>query len=496
MKLAPKLALFLLLVMVVVLAADAWVGIRRETDLLENDMQRDERDTGRVLGAAIAEVWRVDGRDRALQVVADANAGVAQVRVRWVDPHAGSGGEAPQLPKASERIQGGQVFAEIDRSAERFGRLFTYVPVYVAGQLQGALEISESLGPEQRYVRTLVLQRVVTAAALALLSGITAVLLGNWLVGRPIGALVDKARRIGAGDFTQPLQIHQRDEIGDLGRAIDTMCDQLSVATDRIAAETAARITALEQLRHADRLATVGQLAAGVAHELGTPLNVVSQRAKMIATKEVEGEEATEGARIVFEQSQRITAVIRQLLDFARRRTPQMAPQDLDAIIDQTATFLRPLARKRDAQIRIGASDGGHVARIDAGQLQQALTNLMMNGLQAMPKGGELSVAIGRKHAQPPADHGGTAAEYLALEVSDQGTGIAPENLPHLFEPFFTTKDVGEGTGLGLAVAYGIVREHGGWIGVESLPGRGSRFTIYLPAADGASGDLPEEKSA
>jgi two-component system, NtrC family, sensor kinase len=485
MKLAPKLTVFLVAAMFVVLAFDAWVGIWREMTLLESDMRTDESNTGRVLGAAIAEVWRVDGRERALQVVADANASAGEIRVRWVQAEAPAGTEvAPRLPEAVAQLGAGQVFSRVDRKRESPGRLYTYIPVRVGGHIEGALELSESLAAERGYVRSLILQRAVTVGALALLFGVLASVLGNWLVGVPMRRLVAKARRVGRGDFSTPLAVRQQDEIGALAREIDAMCDQLEAAHARIDAETNARITALEQLRHADRLATVGQLASGVAHELGTPLNVVAQRAKMISTGEVTGSEAADGARIVFEQAQRITGVIRQLLDFARRRTPQKACADLGGLAAQTASFLAPLGRKRAVEIHVEHPSPPVQAAVDAGQMQQVLTNLMVNGIQSMPRGGTLRVTVGSQAAQPPADVGGPAQEYRTISVQDQGEGIAAEHLPHLFEPFFTTKDVGEGTGLGLAVAYGIVREHAGWIGVESAPGHGSTFTIFLPAGD------------
>jgi signal transduction histidine kinase len=118
---------------------------------------------------------------------------------------------------------------------------------------------------------------------------------------------------------------------------------------------------------------------------------------------------------------------------------------------------------------------------VDGGQVQQVLTNLVMNGLQAMKRPGTVRVRAAEVRATPPASEGGDEADYVRLDVEDEGDGIAPDVLPHVFEPFFTTKDVGEGTGLGLSVSYGLVRDHGGWIGVRSEPGRGSCFSIYLP---------------
>ena len=192
-----------------------------------------------------------------------------------------------------------------------------------------------------------------------------------------------------------------------------------------------------------------------------------------------------DSARIIVEQAARITAIIRQLLDFSRRRGPSLGPGDLRPLAGRTVELLATLARKRGVVLAVDAPEGAVTAQIDPGQIQQVLTNLVVNGLQAMPTGGRLTLRLGRRHATPPPDVDGPAGEYAAVTVEDQGDGIAPEHLPRIFEPFFTTKDVGEGTGLGLSVAYGIVREHGGWIDVESKPGAGSRFTFFLrPASE------------
>jgi signal transduction histidine kinase len=488
MKLARKLALFLVLGMCLVLTLEAFLGIRRETRLLEGDMRSDEHVTGRALASALTQLWRDEGKDRALRFLDQANEVAGQPYVRWVELDAPPNSPlAARLPPAEiEAVKRGEETSEIRPDEGADGRFFSYIPVRLDGAIVGALELSESLQTEHQYIRALVLRRIGTTAVLAGLSGVLAIMLGAVIVGRPVRHLVQKARRVGAGDLSGPLQLSQKDEIGELAIEINAMCERLAEAQKRLADETAARIAAIEQLRHADRLATVGKLASGVAHELGTPLNVVSQRAKMISTGEVEGERASDGARIIVEQSQRMTAVIRQLLDFARRHSPQKTPNDLRRIAEQTATFLSPLAAKRSIALHVQPCEAPAVAAVDGGQIQQALTNLVVNAIQAMPSGGTLRIEVGRCRAAPPADHAKSEGDYLRVAVCDEGRGIPAEDLPHLFEPFFTTKDVGEGTGLGLAVAYGIVREHEGWIDVDSAPGRGSTFAIFLPERSGA----------
>jgi two-component system NtrC family sensor kinase len=262
---------------------------------------------------------------------------------------------------------------------------------------------------------------------------------------------------------------------------MNVMASRLADANRELEGEVAARIAMLEQLRHADRLATVGKLASGIAHELGTPLNVVSARSKMISSGEVHGDEIKENARIIVDQSHRMTATIRQLLDFARRRSPQKTTTDLAFITRQVLTLLTPLAVKCGVTLSFADPPADATAAVDSAQLQQALTNLVVNGIQAMRHGGRLRVNLSTTQLRPPVDHGGPLGSYVRLDVRDEGEGIPVSAVDHVFEPFFTTKGVGEGTGLGLSVAYGIVREHGGWIAVESRVGEGSCFSIYLP---------------
>jgi two-component system, NtrC family, sensor kinase len=262
---------------------------------------------------------------------------------------------------------------------------------------------------------------------------------------------------------------------------MNRMCDRLVLAREHLASETGARLAAMEQLRHADRLTTIGKLAAGVAHEIGTPLNVMSGYAQLIREEHPPGTTTHQNAAIVAQQTERVAGIIRQLLDFARRRSPRRAVHDLSALATQTAALLESLASKRSTSLEVVAPSDEVEVELDGAQIQQALTNLIVNAVHVSPPGAAVRVEVGRRHVSPPAGQEGAAGEYAYVEVRDEGPGISEENRERIFEPFFTTKDVGEGTGLGLSVSYGIVSEHGGWIDVESEPGAGARFTIYLP---------------
>jgi signal transduction histidine kinase len=356
----------------------------------------------------------------------------------------------------------------------------TYVPLARVSGPPGGLVITESLASEERFAHRTLIDTARTTAFLAVVSAVLCAVIGGWFIGRPVQALMEKARRVGRGDFSSPLHLRQRDELGALAGEMNLMCDRLVEADERSAAEAAARIAALNQLRHADRLMTVGKLASGIAHELGTPLNVVSARAGMIADGETTESESVEYARIIVQACDQMTRIIRQLLDFARPRGPERAAEDVRRVVERTLALLEPLAAKK--RVTLALKDPGQpvVAELDAGQMQQVVTNLVANAIQATHEG-SIEVTVGREEADAPPDHGGGHLACVTVRVRDEGVGIPPEHIDHVFEPFFTTKDVGQGTGLGLSVAYGIVREHKGWMTVDSTPGSGTEFAVFLP---------------
>lgn len=502
MTLARRMTLALGLLACAVLAAEAVLEVRREQTLALEDMAHDHRLLARTLGAALAREWRQEGRAEALALLERASSGQSELQLRWVwlDGGARPGGEeAPLLPlEALGAVREGRELTREAPPPPGFPPgsphwLVSYAPLAVDGR-PAALEVSEPLTAVQGQVRRSILALALSTAAIALLFFAAAFALGRRLVGRPVQALQDMARRVGAGDFSARVSPPAHDELGELGAAMNRMAEQLGRAQGELREATERRLAALEQLRHADRLTTVGKLAAGLAHELGTPLNVVQGEASMVAAGEVAGEEARRSARVVVEQARGMTRIIRQLLDFARRRAPSRAPEPVDALLGQAVALLRSLALKRGVQLEAGPPCGLE-AEVDAGQLQQVLTNLVVNALHATPLGGTvrlsaraveapLPAALREEEAGAPGGGGpgaGAARAWVRVDVEDSGAGIPPDVLPRLFEPFFTTKDVGEGTGLGLSVAWGLVRDHGGWIAVQSTPGRGSCFSVFLP---------------
>jgi signal transduction histidine kinase len=366
---------------------------------------------------------------------------------------------------------------------ERAGDWVASVPVVSAGHEVARLEVARGTGAESGYVRDVVRTQLYTTLALLLTCAVICAGLGMWLVGRPVQHLIEQARRVARGDFSPTPASRQTDELGQLTHEMNAMAERLATARRQVRDERRARTAALEQLRHADRLSTVGKLASGMAHELGTPLNVVSGRGMMIASGESTPDETVENANIIVQQAEHMTGIIRRLLDFSRRRTLRAEAHNLREVLEHAALLVEPIAEERDVRIDVaGVPD--LPAQIDAGKTLQVMTNLMMNAIQAMPEGGTIAMTARRARVDKPPDRAAAGGEFACVEVSDEGVGIEPEALEHIFEPFFTTKREGEGTGLGLSVCHAIVREHGGWIEVDSEPGRGSRFRVYLPVGE------------
>ncbi len=486
MRLVTKLVVLLIAGICAILSVDGYVTVRREVNLFDAEVRRDARVVGQVLDLAIGEVWATQGKARALELIDHADREIPEVHLRWVASDDAVAEPAPHLPAAlSQALQSGQPVSAPAPTDERL--LYTYVPTEARGRLPGALELGESLEPRDAYIKETTARIAVAVGATVAVCAALALVLGVWVVGRPIHQLVRQARAIGAGELTARTSLSTRDELGELATEMNDMGAHLLTARQRLAAETEEKLRAVAQLRHADRLSTIGKLSSGVAHELGTPLNVVSQRAAMIERSEVTGDEALDSARVIREQASRMEGIIRQLLDFARRRSPRIAPEDLTNVASQTISLVQPLADKRRVRVRAAWSpDASRMpASVDSELLVQAVTNLLINAIHASPQDAEVIVSVDRQRATPPADVDATAGMYCTIAVEDFGAGISDDALPHIFEPFFTTKDVGEGTGLGLSVAYGIVRDHGGWIRVDTGDS-GSRFTVFLPVAEAA----------
>lgn len=464
MKVVVKYTLVLAAALIAALSLLAFFRVEHDRERFIRDMKSDHRVVGRVLQTAVTDIWLDEGaaQEATKQTNAlldQANEDHGAVRFSW-EPG----------PGTAEDQQG----IEQHDFVSRF-------PVRARGVIVGSVVGRESLDAIDRLVRSDVVLTAVEVALIVIIGLALSLVLGRWLVGRPIGRLVQQARQIGRGDFSGTVAVPRSDELGELAAEMRAMSEALAGALAKLEAESDARLAAVEQLRHSERLSTVGKLAAGIAHELGTPLSIIGGHAQMIAGREVAGDAALRSAEAIDREVARVSRIVRQLLDFARRKGPEGTACQPIAIAQRCAGLLAPMMATAKVSGRVEPAELDVRALIDEDSLQQVITNLLVNAIQAMETGGELVVSVSRVVGAAP---GSAAAPTprVRIDVQDTGPGIPEAARAHLFEPFFTTKGPGDGTGLGLAVVHGIVADHGGWITVESSDA-GSRFSIYLQEA-------------
>jgi signal transduction histidine kinase len=483
MRLTFKLVSVFMLANIALAVVYGYLAVQREIRLFRESTHTEAHSLGKAMEGVLAQAFQSTGRQAVLECVRRANAEEEQLRIRWVwfdlQPGADDAPSAPREELTAISIERHLTIEAQDPAGGRY--LHVYWPVKLQPDRPGGLEFSRPMAKLDQQEREIIRRTALLVGEMVLLSGILAAVLGLRFVGGPLRQLMEKIRRVAAGDLQGPVHVGSRDELAELAEGLNGMCEQLSESQSKVRKETAARIAAMEQLRHADRLQTVGRMAAGIAHELGTPLNVVSGRAELIASGKLSPDETRQSAAAIKTEAARMTKIIREVLDFARPSKPHKASVDLRQVVRQTMDLLGRLAEERNVRLCFAPDSEPATAEVDVGQIQQVLINLIMNAVQAMPQGGKAEVAVGRTTARPPGQDDDGETTYFSIEVRDEGVGIPEQNLPHLFEPFFTTKDVGEGAGLGLSISYGIVQEHGGWIDVTSRPGEGSCFTVYLP---------------
>jgi signal transduction histidine kinase/ActR/RegA family two-component response regulator len=250
-----------------------------------------------------------------------------------------------------------------------------------------------------------------------------------------------------------------------------------------------------EQLRQSQKMEAIGQLAGGVAHDFNNILTVIQGHASLLLTANL-GESAGKSADQIVQAADRAAGLTRQLLTFSRRQLIQPRQLDVNKVVGNMTNMLGRLLGE-DVTLQLNYCQLPPMAKADAGMLEQVLLNLAVNARDAMPKGGQLAIRIVITDVDEVYRRGRSEAQtnrFVCLSVADTGTGISPENLRRIFEPFFTTKEIGKGTGLGLATAYGIVKQHQGWIEVDSQVGKGTTFRIYLPYT--GAGQSAAEKPA
>jgi len=378
----------------------------------------------------------------------------------------------------------GPIESAATRDLQLYGRDYqiAFTPLMIRQQTTGNVGV---VLPSNYLVDTASTSRNTFSLIFALIT-IAVIVLGYLLstsIARPILRLRALSQAVAAGDLAQKTELDRPDEIGELAEAFDTMTQQLRERTDeaaRLYAETVQRNTELadinarlqnaqQQLVQSEKLAAVGQLTAGIVHDVKNPLTVIKGMAESLQEEPELKPYANRELALIRESATKANQIVSDLLTFSRQSTPEMQQQDLKATVEAALRITAYLTRKAKVQVITALPEQSVYVTYDAQQIEQVLINLIQNAIQAMPQGGTLRVSLSQVN------------EAVALAVQDTGVGISPDNLRRIFDPFFTTKPAGEGTGLGLSVGYGIIARHHGRIDVDSTVGQGTTFTILLP---------------
>jgi signal transduction histidine kinase/FixJ family two-component response regulator len=312
----------------------------------------------------------------------------------------------------------------------------------------------------------------------ALLGGATLVFLLSQRITQPLASLASGVRALEQGDFTYPLEPRGDDEVAHVTRAFDAMRQSLQ-------RNESVRQKLEGELRQVSRMEAMGRLAGGIAHDFNNLLTVIKGHSGLLLDRLPASESLRGSSQQIASAADRAAALTRQLLAFSRKQVLVPRVLDLNALISDLSKLLRRLIRE-DIELIFEPGESLWRLRADPGQVEQVIMNLVVNASDAMAGGGKLTIETYNVDAEVEAiatPLGLQPGRYVALAVSDTGCGIDEETQAHIFEPFFTTKPEGKGTGLGLATVYGVVKQSNGHVFVESSPGLGSRFEIYLPQA-------------
>lgn len=313
----------------------------------------------------------------------------------------------------------------------------------------------------------------------------------HFIVTKPLFKLVEGMERLSKGDLDYRIDLSTKDEISILANSFNRMASDLrqykekmenwtKALEEEVKKKTSEIMKAQEQLVNAEKLASLGRMAAGVAHELNNPLTGIVTFAHLLKKRiPPENKQDIEDIDVIIEQANRCSKIINGLLGFSRKTSTEKIKLSINSLIENTLALLRNQAKFHNIRYEMNLDNSIPEIIIDPNQIQQVFINLLINAADAMNENGLIIIStrfiegkIGNK-------------KYIEIEFTDTGPGIPKEQLARIFEPFYTTKPVGKGTGLGLAVSYGIIKKHGGSIAVKSDYGKGASFFVRLPVDDG-----------
>jgi two-component system NtrC family sensor kinase len=353
----------------------------------------------------------------------------------------------------------------------------------------------------------------ITIVGLSLGFVILAALMVSFLVNRmvylPLRDLDEGAQRLAMGDLEKPIPVRSTDEFGQLAASFNSMTRALRKSQVELQdwgrtleekVEEAMRelhIAQAETMR-SEKLASVGLLTAGIAHELNNPLTGILTFSHLVRKKMPEGSPEAEDLDLVIHETKRCATIIRRLLKFAREKTPEKNFSDLNQLIEETARLIEQPAHVDDIEIILELDEDLPAVWIDEDLITQVIMNILVNAQHAIEGEGSITIRTRvdgeYKKSEPGGQPGDQAVPMVEISVRDTGCGIAEADLPRIFDPFFTTKGVGKGTGLGLSISHGTVAAHGGEIEVDSIVGAGTVFRVYLPIGGSDAGNNGSEQ--
>jgi signal transduction histidine kinase len=503
MKLGTRVTVVTTLLVASVLAASGVGALKIRRADLEADLRREAREIADALRAGI-EPLDPDSMEETLLARARAarvNNDFFQLEILRVGADRRTDDQAWLLLMQAAEIEDGPVGRLFD-SASGPRSFAMAVPLHDAAALElprrhparrpvAVLGMRRSAGYIDAEVAATARRTFPLFLGLVILVAVVVQLALRQTVSLPLRRLLEGIDAVGKGDLSRVILAERDDEIGTIAGRFNEMTASLREAREEGERHAEARLAVESRLRQSEKLATIGQMAAEIAHEVGTPLNVIGGRARALSKKATDaGDLSTDlkkNAGIISGEVERITKIIQKVLDFSRKRGPTVTRVHLGGVVAEALEFVGESVRRQGISVDVRTMPAPPEVPGDPDQIQQVCMNLVMNAIHAMPDGGVLRIATERVVRRKGGLDLAAPAEYAVLVIADTGPGIAAADRDRIFEPFFTTKDEGQGTGLGLAVSHGIVKDHDGWIEVESAPGRGSVFRVFLPCAAAAA---------
>jgi two-component system NtrC family sensor kinase len=495
-NLTARLVVLLMLALLGITGLLDYMRLARERERLEDETRRDVQVFAETLALAVSRNVRWGRTSAELrELLEDILARPGLVAVSIFDPEGRVIAEtaAEGAPTAGPDDLVRRVLAD-KRAAAALAPgpravLRRVQPVRWPGGRTGALEVRQTLADAEmafwQEVKDRVLWRLVVLVAFLL----SIAALTRWSIARPIRALIRGAEALGRGDLGLRLPARRRDELGQLAHAFNRMAADLEAARRQLVRDADERLRLEQDVQQAQKLASIGRLAAELAHEIGTPLNVVAGRAEGLERLLPADHPGRRHVQLIRSQTDRLGEVVRSLLDYSRPRRPALAQEAVTPVVARAAELLLDHFRAKDVRVRLELPPGLPPIRGDAGQLRQVFLNLLLNALDAAPRGSFVRVTVGPEpvlagEGRLAISRGAAPDDALALHVVDHGPGIPPDRLPHVFQPSFSAKRSEQGLGLSLPIVEDIVRAHQGAIEVATVPGRGTEVTVWVPLAD------------